>query len=167
MAIIDVEVCMKNDFIDCPCEEFETCISNIKSVNTLKQIRKSISVLKLKTDDSFSGKVADFLVSKVGTMTTFYCFIILATIPLIVPTSITVLGYISSSYLQLILLPLIMVATNRSENIRAQKAEREWKINLLTTKIDELNEEEEIKLQQIEIKHLMKNDIIMSSENNE
>jgi len=138
---MNCDTCVK-DIVEChECEEFEMYVENNTDSKKLKEIRRFLIKEKIPTDNSISGKIADFLVSKVGTMSCFYFFMLLSTIPVIFPETMTVIGYISSGYLQLILLPLIMVSTNRTDMIRVQKAEREWKIHLVTDRIEELAEE--------------------------
>jgi len=129
------------------CLEFETYVNTITDIQKLKQIKKLLIIQKPQVDNSFNGKIADFLVSKVGTMGCFYAFIVLATIPLIIPSLMQFLGYLSSGYLQLVLLPLIMVAGNRTDAIREQRNEREWKINLINAAIEELLEDETLEFQ--------------------
>ena len=136
--------CIEN-IISChECEDFELYIDNCTNIKRLKEIRKFLITEKLQIDNSISGKMADFLVSKVGTMSCFFSFIVLSSIPVIFPSTMAVVGYISSGYLQLIILPLIMVSGNRTDAIRVLKADREWKINIVTAKIEELHEENEI-----------------------
>lgn len=155
----------KDEPMNChTCEEFETYIAGITDISKLKYVRKNLMIQKPKIDDSINGKIADWLTDKVGTMWCFYVFIVLATVPVIEPKLMSTVGYFSSGYLQLILLPLIVVAGNRTDIIREQKNEREWKINVINDRIDELNNEENIKLQQIEIADSMNGKTVISSE---
>ena len=124
------------------CQNFDDYVNKQTNVEFLKEVKKYLIKQKPVLDESIEGKIADFLVDKVGTMKCFYTFIVLATVPLLVPALMPMLGYISSGYLQLILLPLIMVAGNRSAEIIKLKEEREWKINLVSDKIDELMDDE-------------------------
>lgn len=90
---------------------------------------------------SRSDKIAVFITRHVGTMTFFYFCFVLVTIPLFWKPSLPFIQYISSGYLQLILLPLIMVGQNlqgRHAELRAQhdyetnvKAEKEIEAILL------------------------------------
>jgi uncharacterized membrane protein len=90
---------------------------------------------------SASDKIALFVTKHLGTMEFFYLCVVLVTIPLIYPTTLPVVQYISSGYLQLIFLPLIMVGQNlqgRHAELRAQhdyetnvKAEKEIEAILL------------------------------------
>jgi len=126
------------------CSDFDAYVSSISDLQKLKQIKKILIFQKPQVDNSFNGKIADLLVSKVGTMGCFYSFIVLATIPLIFQNLMQFLSYLSSGYLQLVLLPLIMVAGNRTDAIREQRNEREWKINLINAAIEELLEDESL-----------------------
>jgi uncharacterized membrane protein len=88
-----------------------------------------------------TDKLALFITKHVGSMTFFYFCFVLVTIPLIFKGTMTAVFYISSGYLQLILLPLIMVGQNlqgRHAELRAQhdydtnvKAEKEIEAILL------------------------------------
>jgi len=90
---------------------------------------------------SKTDKVALFITTRIGTMGFFYFCVILVTIPLFLPLTMPVVQYISSGYLQLILLPLIIVGQNlqgRHAELRAQhdydtnvKAEKEIEAILL------------------------------------
>lgn len=82
-----------------------------------------------------------FVTKKVGSIGFFFACVILVTIPLIFTQAISIVQYISSGILQLILLPLIMIGQNlqgRHAEIRAQhdfdtnvKAEKEIETILL------------------------------------
>lgn len=90
---------------------------------------------------SGTDKVALFITRHVGTMTFFYFCLVLVSIPLVYNPAMPVVQYISSGYLQLILLPLILVGQNlqgRHSELRAQhdyetnvKAEKEIEAILL------------------------------------
>ena len=55
----------------------------------------------------------------IGTMWCVYSFIIFALIPLFLPATNTIIQYVSSAFLQLIFLPLIMVG----QDVMSRKAE--------------------------------------------
>lgn len=88
-----------------------------------------------------TDRIALFIVKRVGTMGFFYLCTIMVTIPIFFAPAIPVVQYISSGFLQLILLPLIMVGQNlqgRHSELRAQhdyetnvKSEREIEAILL------------------------------------
>lgn len=68
-------------------------------------------------------KIALFITTKIGTMGFFYACVILAIIPLFFKPAMPTVQYISSGFLQLILLPLIMIGQNlqgRHAELRAQ-----------------------------------------------
>lgn len=67
-------------------------------------------------------KVALFLTRIVGTMWCFYLFCILAFVPLVFPQTLAIVQFVSSGFLQLVLLPLILVGTalqSRHAEVRA------------------------------------------------
>jgi len=68
---------------------------------------------------AFNEAVARRATLMVGTMWCVYAFALLVLIPLFVPSSQMVIMYVSSSFLQLILLPLIMVG----QSVLSRKAE--------------------------------------------
>lgn len=120
------------------CEDFESKIQNEYNIEALKLLRKSLMAYRPVASTDISGRIADFIVSKVGTMFCVYLFIVMVTVPLIFPQTMSVVQYISSGYLQLILLPLIMVSQNRDNKVRDIKAEREYRMLLIADRIDEL-----------------------------
>lgn len=135
MACID---CNLNCF---SCDEFEDKVSKEVSIEILKQIRKDIMSNPLKSNFSMSDKIANFIVAYVGTMWFFYFCIVMVTVPLVLPQTMPVIQYVSSGYLQLILLPLIMIATNIGDKAREAKSEREYRVLLISDRIDELMDE--------------------------
>ena len=66
----------------------------------------------------------------VGTMGFFYACLIMVTIPLLIPPTMAVVQYISSGYLQLILLPLIMVGQNLQSRHSETRAENDYQVNM-------------------------------------
>jgi uncharacterized membrane protein len=66
----------------------------------------------------------------VGTMGFFYTCLIMVTIPLLLPSTMRVIQYISSGYLQLILLPLIMVGQNLQNRHSEIRAENDYQVNM-------------------------------------
>lgn len=101
---------------------------------------------------SKTDKLALHITKIVGTMSFFYVCLALVTIPLVFHSALPVIQYVSSGYLQLILLPLILVGQNlqgRHAELRAQhdyetnvKAEKEIESILL-----HLEKQDEIMLQ--------------------
>lgn len=88
-----------------------------------------------------TDKIALFITNKIGTMGFFYACVILAMIPIVFRPAMSVVQYISSGFLQLVLLPLILIGQNlqgRHAELRAQndyetnvKAEKEIEAILL------------------------------------
>lgn len=115
-------------------------------IKTIADLRKEFAPIP-NTNEVHAGrlsktdKVALFITRRVGTMTFFYACLVLVTIPLIYVPALPLVQYISSGYLQLILLPLILIGQNlqgRHAELRAQhdfetnvKAEKEVEAILL------------------------------------
>lgn len=83
---------------------------------------------------SAGDKVALFITKRVGTMGFFYTCAVLVTIPLIFPTTLPVVQYISSGYLQLIFLPLIMVGQNLQGRHAELRAQHDYETNVKAEK---------------------------------
>ena len=116
------------------------------AIRTIADLRRDFAPIQNtneihKSRLSKTDKVALFITNKIGTMGFLYACIILVTVPLLLPTTIPVIQYMSSGYLQLILLPLILIGQNlqgRHAELRAQhdyetnvKAEKEIEAVLL------------------------------------
>jgi uncharacterized membrane protein len=123
------------------CEEFEMLISTEKDINVLKGIRKTLIQHRIKADDSLQGKVADWLTAKVGTMNCIILFMVLVSTPFVFPKTMELVQFVGGTYIPLVLMPLIMVAGNRTDKIRELRAERENRIQLVYDCIEELREE--------------------------
>lgn len=95
----------------------------VKSANAIHQERLT-----------FLDKTALFITERVGTMGFFFFCVILVTIPLFAPKSLPVVQYISSGYLQLILLPLIMVGQNLQSRHSEIRSEIDFKTNIKAEK---------------------------------
>ncbi len=117
-----------------------------QKITTLTELREDFAPIKNpntvhRSHMSKLDEVALSVTNKVGSMGFFFACVILVTIPLIFTQAISVIQYISSGILQLILLPLIMVGQNlqgRHAELRAQndfdtnvKAEKEIETILL------------------------------------
>lgn len=95
----------------------------IQNVNDIHRSRLS------KTD-----KIALFVVKRVGTMGFFYACVVMVTIPLFFAQAMPVVQYVSSGYLQLILLPLIMVGQNLQGRHAELRAEHDYETNVKAEK---------------------------------
>ena len=123
------------------CEDFELLISAENNTDTLKGIRKTLMQRKVKPDASFSGKVADWLTAKVGTMNCIIAFALLVCTPFVFPQTMAFVQFIGGTFIPLVLMPLIMLAGNRTDIIRELRAERENRIQLVYDRIEELKGE--------------------------
>ncbi len=118
----------------------------MNKIRTLEDLKKEfapiINVNEVhKSRLSASDKIALYITKHVGTMGFFYACAVLVTIPLLFPTTLPVIQYISAGFLQLLFLPLIMIGQNlqgRHSELRAQhdyetnvKAEKEIESILL------------------------------------
>jgi uncharacterized membrane protein len=83
---------------------------------------------------SKTDKLALYITKRVGTMGFFYACAVLVTIPLIFAPAMPVVQYISSGYLQLILLPLIMVGQNLQGRHAELRAEHDYQTNVKAEK---------------------------------
>ena len=72
--------------------------------------------------DKYNNQLAAFLTVVVGSMWTAYAFAIMVFIPLFIPSTQMTIMFISSSFLQLILLPIIMVGQNLSNKKSEKRA---------------------------------------------
>lgn len=118
----------------------------MEKIKTVEDIKREFSPV-INTNEihksrlSKTDKAALFITSKIGTMGFFYVCITLAMIPLFFRPAMPFIQYVSSGFLQLVLLPLILVGQNlqaRHAEIRAQndyltnvKAEKEIESILL------------------------------------
>lgn len=83
---------------------------------------------------SKTDKIALFITSKVGTMGFFYFCLVLVTLPLIFSGTMPLIQYMSSGYLQLILLPLILVGQNLQSRHSELRAQHDYETNLKAEK---------------------------------
>lgn len=81
-----------------------------------------------------TDKLALFITKHVGTMTFFYFCLVLVTIPLFWKPSMPFIQYISSGYLQLILLPLILVGQNLQSRHAELRAQHDYETNIKAEK---------------------------------
>jgi uncharacterized membrane protein len=81
-----------------------------------------------------TDKLALYITKRVGTMGFFYICAILVTIPIFFAPALPVVQYISSGYLQLIFLPLIMVGQNLQGRHAELRAEHDYQTNIKAEK---------------------------------
>lgn len=104
---------------------------------TLAEIRKHrprIRNVRLEHKESLKPleRFAVWMTRRVGTMGFFFACAIMVTIPLIGPfkSAMPVIQYISSGYLQLILLPLIMVGQNLQSRASDLRSQNDYEVNV-------------------------------------
>ena len=83
---------------------------------------------------SRTDKLALYVTSKVGTMGFFYFCLMLVTLPLISRSTLPIIQYVSSGYLQLILLPLILVEQNLQSRHSELRAQHDYETNVKAEK---------------------------------
>jgi uncharacterized membrane protein len=111
-------------------------MTNIETVTDLQQefapIQNTNEIHKshlTKTD-----KLALFITKHIGTMGFFYFCLVLVTTPLLFPVALPVVQYISSGFLQLIFLPLIMVGQNLQGRHAELRAQHDYDTNMKSEK---------------------------------
>jgi uncharacterized membrane protein len=87
-----------------------------------------------KSSLSTLDKLALFITKKVGSMGFFFMCVLLVTVPLFFVSTLSVVQYISSGILQLILLPLILVSQNLQERHAEIRAEHDLETNVKAEK---------------------------------
>jgi len=85
---------------------------------------------------SINAKIAAQITMIVGTMECAYAFLIFALVPLFVPKAEMIVMFISSSVLQLVLLPLIMVGSRVLNQESENRAIQDHKV--LLDELDQL-----------------------------
>jgi uncharacterized membrane protein len=117
---------------------FETPLhpEKIKTVSDLKREFAPISNTNEihKSHLSRTDRLALFITSRVGTMSFFYFCLALVTMPLIFSSTMPIIQYLSSGYLQLILLPLILVGQNLQSRHSELRAQHDYETNLKAEK---------------------------------
>ncbi len=111
-------------------------MEKIKTLEDLKRefapIQNTNEIHKLHL--SRTDKIALAVTKIVGTMTFFYACVALVTIPLLFRSSLPVVQYISSGFLQLILLPLILVGQNLQGRHAELRAQHDYETNVKAEK---------------------------------
>lgn len=115
----------------------EFVLHNPKSLDEIKRLRLDVQLLHKKfiEDLKWYEKLSLWIVDKVGTFGFLLFCVFLTITPMILPSVMVYVQFISSAFLQLVLLPLIMIGQNlqnKREKIKAkinqqliEKSERE------------------------------------------
>ena len=98
----------------------------------MEKIQNTNEIYKNKL--SKTDKIALSITRRVGTMSFFYTCAVILTIPLFYTPAIPVVQYISSGYLQLLLLPLIMVGQNLQGRHTELRAQHDYETNIKSEK---------------------------------
>ncbi len=111
-------------------------ISKIKTIADLKrEFAPIVNTNEIhKSRLSKTDKLALYITSKVGTMGFFYFCLVLVTLPLFFSSTMSIIQYASSGYLQLILLPLILVGQNLQSRHSELRAQHDYETNLKAEK---------------------------------
>jgi len=106
-------------------------LQKTKSVDEIKAIIEPIRNVNIQHREKMSvgNKIALWIVSKVGTFGFFIFTVLLTMIPVAFPATMTVIMFISSSLLQLVLLPLIMIGQNLQSAHSEARADEDFEIN--------------------------------------
>lgn len=83
---------------------------------------------------SKTDRIAFFITTKIGTMSFFYFCLVLVTLPFIFKPAMPVVQYISSGFLQLILLPLILIGQNLQSRHSELRAQHDYETNIKAEK---------------------------------
>ena len=104
---------------------------NVKKLTEIKQTTSKVRNVNVEQKEKLSttDKIALWVINKVGTFAFAVFCICLTVTPFIVPATMTVVMFISSSFLQLVLLPLIMIGQNLQSAHAEARAEADYEIN--------------------------------------
>lgn len=110
-----------------------------KEITSLADLREKFAPVKNTNEVHRSrlsklDKIALSITERVGTMGFFFACVVLVTVPLVIPSTMPVVQYISSGYLQLILLPLILVGQNLQGRHAELRAEHDYETNVKAEK---------------------------------
>ena len=111
----------------------------MEKIQTIADLKREFTPIQntndaIKSRLSKTDKVALFITKHIGTMGFFYICIALVTIPVIFPAALPIVQYVSSGYLQLIFLPLIMVGQNLQSRHTELRAQHEYETSLKSEK---------------------------------
>jgi len=111
----------------------------MEKIRTIADIRREFAPIANTNEVHMSrlsktDRLALYITKRVGTMGFFYICAILVTIPIFFAPALPVVQYISSGYLQLILLPLIMVGQNLQGRHAELRAEHDYQTNVKAEK---------------------------------
>lgn len=126
------------------------------------RIRQRQGEKPVKTADEreigFNGKIGVFITTVIGTMWAAYIFTVLALISLPTVLSsgslIVIVAWVAQTFLQLVLLPIIIVGQNVIQATNDQRAEADHEtltaVHHLTVEVHEINEAQSVILRQLQ-----------------
>lgn len=145
-------LCTQCNHLCLTCNEFENIITSETDIDKLKSVRQDLAKYTKDPNMTISEKVAVTLVAFAFSMKFFVFCNILSFIPVLavclkIPAEsldliLKVLNFISSNWLQLIYLPLIGMAGIRTQKVNDLRSKREYRMLLISDRIDELHDSE-------------------------
>lgn len=107
----------------------------MQKIKTLEDLKRELTPIANtnevhKSRLTGTDKLALFLTRRIGTMGFFFFCFVLVTIPLFFRNVMPIVQYISSGYLQLLLLPLIMVGQNLQGRHSELRAQHDYETNI-------------------------------------
>ena len=139
----------------------------MKSLSEL--IKKAPSVRNVNIEHKeklkITDKIALWVIKQVGTFYFAVFCIILTVMPFMIPSLMTLVMFISSSFLQLVLLPLIMIGQNLQSLHAEARAEADFEVNTkaeeeIRTILEHLESQNKILLQQNEAMKVQNKNIL-------
>ena len=100
----------------------------VSELRTITTPVRNVSI-EQKEKLSVTNKIAMWITSKVGTFGFFVFTICLTIIPFIIPGLMSTVQFISSAFLQLVLLPLIMMGQNLQSAHTDARSEADFEVN--------------------------------------
>lgn len=106
----------------------------MEKIKTIADLRREFAPVLNANEEhknrlSKTDRAALSVTSVVGTMGFFYACLALVTIPLIFSSTMPFIHYLSSGYLQLLLLPLILVSQNLQSRHSELRAQHDYETN--------------------------------------
>jgi hypothetical protein len=132
------------DIICCTCEELEQYVEQEDNVEHLKNLRFKIMKPQV-TYETFEEKVSDIIVKCVSNLKFFIFCILLCFTPVVWKFTFSNIWKSSqedvlffSNVIQLLLLPIILIAGERQSSLDRMRDERKFRMLLVDERIDEL-----------------------------
>jgi hypothetical protein len=125
------------------CDRFEEHIESVESVPMLRGIRRNVMARQRPEPGTWIEEWSCWIANKVIFTGGFFivCNLVAFT-PLVFETDLVfkIVNWVSSNWWQLVLLPLIGIATKRQDKLNEFNNQRQYRILLISERIDELRE---------------------------